>query len=257
MDKADSIKEELTALFDEMLMNRKKFKKKLYSDAVEEARQAYAGTINSIITCLQDAEGTDKDELLNELADAIPKHAYDKIQGVKKINREKYAVDYNLNMAAYVVPVLNYTRNEDCMALTQKMVERWNERKVTPLTLSHSTYEDIASGFDRKLCYITTAVCQSQGKPDDCYELSAFRGFRDDCLMQSEEGRELVEEYYDIAPGIVMTINMERHPEKIYDSIYERYLLPCLAFIEAGKKDECKKKYMSMVRELEKNYLDS
>lgn len=257
MDSVDSIKEELTALFDEMLMNRKRFKKKQYGDVIDEARQAYAGTVDAIISCCREVSGTEKEELIDQLADIIPKHAYNKMQAIKKSSREKYAVDYNLNMAAYIVPILNYSRNEDCMALTRKMVERWNERKVTPLTLSHSTYEEIAAGFDRKLCYITTAVCKSQGKPDDCYELSAFRSFRDDYLMKTEEGKRLVDEYYDIAPGIVMAINMERYPEKMYDRIYERYLLPCLHSIESGKREECRERYVFMVRELEDKYLNS
>lgn len=257
MDKVDSIKKELTVFFDEMLTYRKNFKRKTYADTLEKARHTYDDMVNSIIECCQEAEGADKDKLIEELADVIPQYAYDKMQSMKKINREKYAVDYNLNMAVYIVPVINFSKNEDCTALTKRMVERWNERKVTSLTLSHSTYEEIASGFEWKLCYITTAVCQNMGKPDDCYELNAFRSFRDEYLMRSEKGQKLIEEYYDIAPGIVMAINMESHPERTYRNIYDRYLLPCLRFIENGKRDECQNQYMSMVQELENKYLNS
>ena len=47
-------------------------------------------------------------------------------------------------------------------------------------------YETLAGGFRKKkflgLCFITTAVCESEGKPDDCAELTAFRAFRDGYL---------------------------------------------------------------------------
>ena len=194
---------------------------------------------------------------MEELADVIPEYAYGKMQSVKNLSRESYAMDYNLNMAAFVVPILNYNRNEYCVAVTKRMVELWNQRKVNSLKLSHSTYEEIAGGFERKLCYITTAVCRSQGKPDDCYELRAFRDFRDGYLMRSGDGRRLVEEYYDIAPGIVMLINMEKHPDKTYEGIYEKHLMPCLRFIEEGRRNDCRNRYMTMVRELEEKYLES
>lgn len=257
MNDVGAVKEGLIELFDDMLANKKKFKKKLYEEAIEDARKKYAGMINTMIGCFEKCTDEKKALLIEELADVIPEYAYRKMQSVKKITRDGYAVDYNLNMAAFVVPVLNYNRNEYCLAVTKRMVELWNERKVNSLKLSHSTYEEIAGGFERKLCYITTAVCQSQNKPDDCYELSAFRDFRDSYLMQSGEGRRLVEEYYDIAPGIVMLINMERHPDKIYDSIYEKHLMPCLRLIEEGQRGECQSRYVSMVRELEEKYLKS
>lgn len=257
MNDIDAVKEGLIELFEDMFANKKKFKKKLYEEAVEDARKKYADMINTMIRCFEGRTDEEKKSLIEEFADVIPEYASKKMLSVRKNNRESCAVDYNLNMAAFVVPVLNYNRNEDCLAVTKKMVELWNKRKVNALKLSHSTYEEIAGGFDRKLCYITTAVCKSQGKPDDCYELSAFRDFRDSYLMQSGNGRRLVEEYYDIAPGIVMLINMEKHPDKIYGNIYEKHLMPCLRFIEEGRKEECQSRYVSMVRELEEKYLES
>lgn len=257
MSDVDAVKQGLVELFEEMLENKKKFKKKLYEEAIEDARKKHSGLIDKMVGCFEECADEERQTLVEELADVIPEYAYNKMQSVKKISRDGYAVDYNLNMAAFVVPVLNYNRNEYCVAVTKRMVELWNERKVNSLKLSHSTYEEIAGGFERKLCYITTAVCQSQNKPDDCYELCAFRDFRDGYLMQSGEGRRLVEEYYDIAPGLVMLINMEKHPDEIYGSIYEKHLMPCLRLIEDGRKHECRDRYMSMVRELEEKYLES
>jgi tetratricopeptide (TPR) repeat protein len=101
-------------------------------------------------------------------------------------------------------------------------------------------------------CFITTAVCQSFSKPDDCYELTAFRNFRDNWLMYQNGGKQLVEEYYQIAPAIVAAIN--KNPQKyfLYFSIWQEHLLPCLQFIEEGKLDKCKEKYIAMVTSLKK-----
>lgn len=41
-------------------------------------------------------------------------------------------------------------------------------------------------------CYITTAVCGSFGKSDDCYELTMFRDFRDSWLRRQEDGKEII-----------------------------------------------------------------
>ena len=111
-----------------------------------------------------------------------------------------------MNMAVYVIPFLNYSRNEDCEKLSRRIVEVWNEKKVTSLTLSHSSYDDIAEGFRSKLCYITTAVCEHMQKEDDCYEMQVMRRFRDEYLMQTDEGRSIIKDYYEVAPGIVMIL---------------------------------------------------
>lgn len=255
MDKTDRIKEELTVLFDEMLEHRKEFRRKQYAGVIEDALKRYERTMEDITQCFVQTPEEEKKALTEELAQVIPDHAYEKMQSVKKRNRDRDSIDYNLNMAVYVVPLLNYSRQKDCIALTERMVELWNEKGVTNMHLTHSTYDEIAAGFERKLCYITTAVCESMKKPDDCYELRAFRDFRDGYLMETEAGRELVEEYYEIAPGIVMLINMQDDAEDIYENIYREYLAPCLQMIEKGKKEACQEHYVSMMCGLKEKYL--
>ena len=69
-------------------------------------------------------------------------------------------------------------------------------------------FEDIAGGFRKGFCYITTAVCESQNKPDDCYEPSDAQAFRDGYLMQTEE--EAYRRNNGIAPRIVLAIGMRK-----------------------------------------------
>ena len=104
-------------------------------------------------------------------------------------------------------------------------------------------------------CYITTAVCNKNGKDDNCYELTKFREFRDNWLIHQEDGEHLIKRYYEIAPKIVEAINLQNNSNLIYDKINEKYLKNCLKMIEKNQYEECKKLYIKMVEKLEKEYL--
>lgn len=104
-------------------------------------------------------------------------------------------------------------------------------------------------------CFVTTAVCDTFGKPDNCYELTMFRKFRDEWLTVQPDGRLLILEYYEIAPRIVANINCLPEAKKIYENIWKQYLAPCLAFIESDDKLSCKQLYTNMVYKLKKHYL--
>ena len=120
-------------------------------------------------------------------------------------------------------------------------------------------YETLAGGFRKKkflgLCFITTAVCEAEGKPDDCAELTAFRAFRDGYLKAQPDGEALIEEYYRIAPTIVMCIDVCGDRAERYAAIREQYLQPCYDALQAGDLAGCKTKYVRMVRDLEREYL--
>ena len=120
-------------------------------------------------------------------------------------------------------------------------------------------YETLAGGFRKKkflgLCFITTAVCEAEGKPDDCAELTAFRAFRDGYLKAQPDGEALIEEYYRIAPAIVMCIDVCGDRTERYAAIRAQYLQPCYDALQAGDLAGCKTKYVRMVRDLEREYL--
>lgn len=99
-------------------------------------------------------------------------------------------------------------------------------------------------------CYITTAVCRDSGKPDDCYELTQFRAFRDNWLVNQPDGKKLIKQYYDTAPEIVRKIDRQPDNHEIYQELNEKYLTPCLRYIEDEKYQECKELYSDMVYSL-------
>ncbi len=120
-------------------------------------------------------------------------------------------------------------------------------------------YDVISSSFRKKylgLCFITTAVCLETGKRDDCAELTAFRCFRDEYLQACPDGPALIEEYYRIAPSIVLEIEKTSNPKQRYRSIWNNCLKTCYEDLLADRPDLCKTHYIQMVRTLEKEYLN-
>ena len=117
------------------------------------------------------------------------------------------------------------------------------------------TFDELAAGFrKRKLCFITTAVCEAEGKPDDCAELTAFRAFRDGWLSQTPEGRALVNDYYEVAPSIVQIMKHCDDAQKVCRRLRRQYLEPCYQDLQAGRYSACRDRYVSMVNELRSRY---
>lgn len=117
-----------------------------------------------------------------------------------------------------------------------------------------SQYGIESKGF----CYITTAICELEGKADDCYELTQFRHFRDNYLLKQPNGEQLIKTYYETAPQIIKAIDkIANHEQRkaIYMDIKQRYLSKCLTYIEQEEYEACKQLYIQMVHELQKKYL--
>ena len=133
-----------------------------------------------------------------------------------------------------------------------------DKRKASLLREEAKKYEKYRSGKSNSSntdsskggCFITTAACLNLGGTDDCYELTTFRFFRDNWLVNQPDGKSLIAEYYSIAPKIVDKIDSLRNAQEIYRQIWDDYLKPCLSLIEQAKYSECKLKYIDMV-----NYL--
>lgn len=103
------------------------------------------------------------------------------------------------------------------------------------------------SGSTGSYCFITTAVCEKLGKPDDCFELTTLRKYRDTWLINSDGGEELIKEYYRIAPLIVSKIKISDKYEELCQHLLETYINPCLDLIANSKNEECRDKYIEMV----------
>lgn len=192
-------------------------------------------------------------ELMEQAAEPLALRAKEQLKGLKGKKKEELQMDLNLSMVVYVFPALLETDEISGKAWTEVLASVW--KKHFPKTeLKAAGAKEINAGFRYRFCFITTAVCESQKKGDDCYELSLLRDFRDDYLLRTAEGVQMVHEYYDVAPSIVKHIGKRQDSDKIYEGIWQQYLSPCIRLIESDRKEECVELYRSMVYELKDLY---
>lgn len=246
-----TLKEKMVDFFQYSLKLSQSFQKKTYQNQIETAYQEY----QELYQILQE-EIEQSDDAMEEIASYIPTYAADSLHNLTKRKKELQKIDNNMAMVTFFVPLMGKIRSEKAEHFTELLVQSWNT--MFPDTkIGKSSVEEIEAGFKKGLCYITTAVCQSLNKPDDCYELTLLREYRDQYLMSTKEGEDIVKQYYNIAPTIVNRISKEKDSLEIMNGIWKSYLQPCVTLIEENKMEECKEVYSKMVHELERQYLYS
>ncbi len=230
----------------------KYFKKNVYPEAFQAYLRRHMETLNAIEAVYQQEEHPE--EWAEKLANHLVEAAQAELEAItKKGKRSEQQINYNMILAVFVFPAFLEQKGDCAEPVTDVIVKKWN--KAFRTSVGKADYAKIESGFHKKYCYITTAVCESQGKPDDCYELELLRSYRDGYLLATDEGKELVKEYYNIAPTIVNRIGRQENPEAIYEEIWDSWLLDCVHLIEQGENEACQEKYMDMVYELKERYM--
>ncbi|MDR0920007.1 MAG: zinc-ribbon domain-containing protein [Oscillospiraceae bacterium] len=125
-----------------------------------------------------------------------------------------------------------------------------SQRNTTDSTFSTSKKKKSGG-----LCFVTTAVCEYFNKPDDCYELTTLRSFRDNWLIVQTKGDNLIKEYYDIAPKIVEILNLRSDKDIIYNNLWLNYISPCIKLIELTAYQSCRDLYVEMITNLKNSYI--
>lgn len=194
------------------------------------------------------------DEVLEELAEELLQAVEQRLALISnRRKREAQLLNYNMTMVSFCFPAMLAYRSEGCDKLTGVIAECW--KKHFPKTnIQPANFDQINNGFRSRFCYITTAVCESRHKPDDCYELNLLRDYRDHYVMNQPDGELLIRQYYDVAPTIVKHIGQQENSAEIYDDIWTEYLSPCIRLIEEDRKEECMDVYRSMVNDLQQKY---
>jgi len=220
-----------------------------FSDRYDEAKEFLSALHEEYV------KAENKNELTAQLADVPVAAAKEALAQIKAKNkREMKQIDFNLTMVAFLEPVILMYPSEYFEELVEAMAEAWG-KAFPKFKIKKAEYALIATGFRKRYCYITTAVCMNKGLGDDCHELALLRDYRDNRLALNEEGRELIRDYYNIAPTIVSRIDMDPEKNNIYEHLYRSYISPCISYLESGNEDKCHDRYVEMVLELKKNYL--
>lgn len=228
------------------------FKKALYPDAFKQFYQQNLETFDAIENGYNSV--IDKDQFLENMANALCEHALTKVNECrKKSEKERLQMDMNMSMAVFVLPMVLEYKGNSSKPLSDKLLAAW--KKAFPKSnIQAAEFSFVEKGFHKKFCYITTAVCESFGKEDNCYELTLLRDYRDTYLAALPNGEALIKEYYDVAPSIVKHINQSGDSHEIYFAIWKQYLAPCIALIENGQMEKCRELYEKMVYDLKKEY---
>lgn len=104
-------------------------------------------------------------------------------------------------------------------------------------------------------CFITTAICSQENKPDDCEELEILRSFRDSYMMQDEVRTLDVRTYYHLAPQIVQQLDATNSGQ-LYEMLKSRWLHPAISCIKRGENDQAYTLYSDMMHFLINKYED-
>jgi hypothetical protein len=133
----------------------------------------------------------------------------------------------------------------------------WQEKKEQEKYLENYYDRMNSKSLGGNFCFITTAVCQTLKKPDDCEELKKFRRFRDTFMQETAEMRAEVQEYYDIAPQICAAIDStgEKAATARYAAIWETSLKPAFTALETGDRQKAYDLYKDMVLDLKQELL--
>lgn len=225
------------------------FKREKYENAFKDFFAQQKSLLDELLQICKEDKA---DEIVSVIPDFAKKNL-DKLQS--KAERMTRQTEYNMAMAVYIFPLFTYPREPKLEQLAKEIANYWN--RIMGQSVKVSEYETVSGGFKRRLCYITTAVCESLGKTDECYELNLLRNYRDGYLLEECGEGARVREYYSVAPTIVKRINRMENAKEIYKNIWDTYLSACISCIEEGRKQECEEIYSDMVKALEKEYLYS
>lgn len=106
----------------------------------------------------------------------------------------------------------------------------------------------------KRNCFLTTACVDARGLPDDCYELTMLRQFRDGYMNCLPDGQAMIDEYYTIAPKIVAAIQVDPDQKVVWADIYN-VIAQCIIKIDANNPQHALMLYKSMVQQLANQYV--
>ena len=124
------------------------------------------------------------------------------------------------------------------------MAKQWYEKAAER---GHPDAKNKLEELKKSGCFITTAVCGSLNKPDDCDELMTMRWYRDKLKTEDADMAALIQEYYRIAPQIVKEIDGSVNAEMVYRGLWKNYISNIYQNIRNENYKEAKLQYTDMM----------
>lgn len=234
----------------------KKITRKVYAPSFavyEDETKALLRELDACVALCPQGQETGASLIAEDFVEEIISHMKATGRWEQKHKRGNYLFETRVLLALYLTPAIRKQglacSEEFRSSLKKAWLCQFPDQEWTP-----GDYDVLIQGYKkRKLCFITTAVCEGEGKPDDCRELTMLRRFRDGYMTERGDSA-LIEEYYDLAPAIVICIRLCDKPEQRYSEIRTRWLEPCLAALEQNEPERCRDTYIDMVRTLQRRY---
>lgn len=193
------------------------------------------------------------EDVCKDLLDGVEAELAGHKKWSRKSKRDELLFDARVVMAIFLTPLARKRKLETAEPFRKELNRQWLERYPKHKWIP-GDYDVLAEGFrKKKLCFITTATCRFDGKPDDCEELTMFRAFRDGWLT-AHGGEAEIKRYYEIAPSIVTCIDHCDDAAEIYGMIRRNWLNPCAEAIREGRNEDCRRIYTDMVTTLQERY---
>jgi len=80
----------------------------------------------------------------------------------------------------------------------------------------------LAAEYRQHGCFVATACAEHKGLSDNCFELETLRGLRDNFMLKTREGIELVNEYYQKAPFLVELVKNHPKSSQLFSWSFEK-----------------------------------
>jgi len=104
------------------------------------------------------------------------------------------------------------------------------------------------------LCFLTTACTSHAGLSDNCFQLQTLRTFRDTYIHSLINGKELIDEYYQYAPFIVIEIINNNNRDNVLKDIFYT-INKCVSLILNEEYEDAFFLYKNMFKELKDQFL--
>lgn len=103
-------------------------------------------------------------------------------------------------------------------------------------------------------CYLTTAMCNILGYPDNNYYLETLRTFRDTVLQQDFKYIPLLLSYDIIGPQIAYELEKDENKVEISTNLFNKFITAAVIAIENNKVNDAVNIYTAMTESLAERY---
>ena len=118
----------------------------------------------------------------------------------------------------------------------------------------NSSSSSSSSSYDSPICYLTTAMCNILGYPDDNYYLQMLRTFRDETLKKDVKYIPILLTYDTIGPQIAYNLYQDEFKTTIAKTLFTAYITKAVSAIEENKTQEAVNIYIAMTNTLARRY---